>query len=109
MLTYEGGRTQAITLITKDISIPYSEDESLLRSNGVSFLEIIPKEIVPDASQLNLITRQYTVLEKDTMLEFPADTATIAYYVNQTINLGSTQSIDTVIMDRNIKIETPTG
>ncbi|MGV8150801.1 MAG: PKD domain-containing protein [Candidatus Woesearchaeota archaeon] len=108
-LYYTDGRVDEITLVTKDISIPNSEDESLFKSNTVSFVEVIPKELASSITQVNILTKDYVVLKADPMIEFPSDTKIIAYYFDGSIDLDAFEKLDTVIIDKNIKIDSPTG
>lgn len=109
ILYYSDGREREITIITKEINIPDSVDEAAFKTNSVSFIEVIPKTIVVSVKELNIINKDFTVLRDDPIIEFPSDTKTISYYINKSISLDLLQDIDSIIIDKNIQIESPTG
>jgi hypothetical protein len=57
---------------------------------------------------LNILNGEYSVIKEDPILEFPADTIKITYFINKTLDLDKTQDIDTVIVDKNVKISSST-
>lgn len=105
VLYYDDGSSNEITLIVKDISIRDFEDGQSLNANGVTFVESIPKSIVSDARFINFVTKDYSILKSDPLIEFPASTKRIIYYINDTIPLDRIQDTDTVLIDKNINIE----
>jgi flagellar biosynthesis/type III secretory pathway chaperone len=104
ILYYADGSTKDITMIIKDISVANSDDAALLNSHGVTFVELVPKDIVQTARFLNIMTAEYDIIQEDPLIEFPSSTKQIIYYINETIDLNKIQNIDTVIIDKNIDI-----
>jgi len=104
-LYYLDGNIIEITLVTKDIQIAKPEDElSIKNSNSVSFVEVVPKTISQTVKQINMINNEYTVLKDDPLIEYPADTRSIAYYINGTIKPDEFQNTDTILIDKNINV-----
>ena len=110
-LYYADGRVNEITLVTKDITFTKPEDEkSVATSSTASYLESIPKSIIPSAKELNMLNTDYKILKDDPLMEFPATTLSIEYYMNKSVNPEDLQQIDTILIDKNVNIvETTTG
>ncbi|MGV8171152.1 MAG: hypothetical protein ACP5OA_00490 [Candidatus Woesearchaeota archaeon] len=110
-LYYLDGSTKDITLVTKDIQVAKSEEDSMIRnSNTMSFVEVIPKTIVHTAKQINMVTKQYTILKDDPIIEYPPSTETIIYYINDTLPLDAFEDSDTIVIEKNIGVmKTATG
>jgi hypothetical protein len=105
ILYYIDGRTSELTLVTRAIAISTPEDDQALQnSNTASFIELIPKSLTPDAKELNILNTDYKILKSDPMIEFPASTRQIAYYINRSIDAQSFEQADTVLLDKNINI-----
>jgi len=103
-LYYLDGRTQDITLVTKDIQAAKPEESSAIAtSNTITYLEVIPKTITQTVKNIDILTTDFTIIKSDPMIEFPPDTKTITYYINGTINLDEFQNSDTILIDKNIK------
>jgi tetratricopeptide (TPR) repeat protein len=105
-LYYLDGTTSDITLVTKDIQAAKPEDDlSINNSNSITFLEIIPKTISQTSKNINMITKDFTVIKEDPLIEFPSDIREITYYINGTLNLDEFQNTDTILIEKNINIE----
>jgi len=110
-LYYLDGNITDITLITKDIQVAKPEDAlSMKNSNSISFVEVIPKTIIQTVKQITMLNNDYTILKEDPLIEYPADTQTISYYINGTLSLDEFQNTDTVLIDKNVNaIKSTTG
>jgi hypothetical protein len=102
-LYYLDGNIKDITLVTKEIQAAKPDEESLIRnSNSITFVEVIPKSICQTARQLNMITKGYTVLKDDPLIEYPSKTEVITYYINATLPLSDFENTDTVLIEKNV-------
>lgn len=108
ILSYPDGKSNDITLIKKEISISKPSYDAEIHGSGISFVEVIPKDIVADVKLVNIINKEYTVLKADPIIEFPSNTKTISYYINKTIDLDSLEQLDTIIIDKNVNAITST-
>ncbi|MFA5797007.1 MAG: PKD domain-containing protein [Candidatus Woesearchaeota archaeon] len=104
VLSYLNGEKKEITLITKDIRVAKIEDQQLFaKSTSITFVEHIPKTVIPTIKSVTVLNKEYTVLKEDPLLEFPGSTTTISYSIASAINLDTIQQIDTVIIDKNVQ------
>lgn len=108
MLSYPDGKSKEITMIKKEISISNPSYDAEIRGPGISFVEVIPKDIAADVKLVNIINKEYTVLKADPIIEFPSNTKTISYYINKTIDLNALEQLDTIIIDKNVNAITST-
>ncbi len=110
-LYYLDGNTVSLTLVTKDISVAKPEDELTIKnSKSMSYVEVIPKTISQTAKEINMLNKYYTILKDDPLIEYPADTMFISYYINDTLNLDEFQNTDTVLIEKNINgLQSTTG
>lgn len=108
MLSYPDGRSQDITMIKKEISISNPSYDTEIRGAGISFVEVIPKDIAADAKLVTIINKEYAVLKADPIIEFPSNTKNISYYINKTIDLDALEQLDTIIIDKNVNAITST-
>jgi len=105
-LYYLDGRTSDITLVTKDIQAAKPEyDMSINNSNSITFLEIIPKTISQTSKNINFVTKDFTIIKDDPLIEFPSDTREITYYINGTISPDDFQNTDTIMIEKKINTE----
>ncbi|MGV8086790.1 MAG: PKD domain-containing protein [Candidatus Woesearchaeota archaeon] len=110
-LYYLDGKVSSITLISKEIQFAKVEDEyEIKNSNTITFVEVIPKTITQSVKQINILNDDYEILKDDPIIEYPSDTTSINYYINETIALDEFENTDTIIIEKNIKaIQSTTG
>ena len=49
-----------------------------------------------------MITKDFTVIKEDPLIEFPPTTRQITYFINKSINPSDFEQADTVLIDKNI-------
>lgn len=110
-LYYLDGKTKEITLVIKDIKAATLEDAQAIKgSNTITFVEVIPKGICQSAKEITMLNKKYTVLKDDPIIEFPSDTESIAYYMEDRIDVDKFQDTDTILIDKDIgNIRSTTG
>ncbi|HEY9704772.1 MAG TPA: hypothetical protein V6C58_20195, partial [Allocoleopsis sp.] len=110
-LFYLDGRIEYITLVTKTIQIAKPEDVGAIKSStSITFLEVLPKSIIQSAKYINFVNKNYVVLKDDPIIEYPADTSVISYYLNDTIDPEKFEETDTVLVEKNtFTIKSATG
>jgi len=110
-LYYADGRTRDITLVTHDIqSVKPEDDMTISNSNTITFIESIPKSISQSAKLVNMITKEYTILKDDPLIEYPANTRRIVYYFDGKISLDTFENVDTLIIDKSVDaVKSSTG
>ncbi len=86
-IMYMDGTKKRITLIEDEISSSTNNPDNL------SFIEIIPKEIAEQSSELKIMNLGYTVIKDDPIIEFNSNTKKIIYYLNREVDLSTLQSI----------------
>jgi hypothetical protein len=110
VLSYPDGTSKDITLIKKDIAVSDPSYDAEIKAPGISFVEVIPKDIAADSKIIHMVNKDYAVLKADPIIEFPSSTTTISYYINKTIDLNTLEQLDTIIIDKNVNaITTTTG
>jgi tetratricopeptide (TPR) repeat protein len=60
------------------------------------------------AKGLNMLTKEYSIIKDDPLIEYPPDTTTIIYYINGTIKPDAFQDTDTILIEKNINTMTST-
>jgi len=105
VLYYEDGRSSEITLISKELSIPDSADDAYFNQNHVTIIEVIPKTVAQDVKYVNIINKEFSVIQDDPILELPGNTKSVNYFINKSVDLLLVQDTDTIIIDKNVNIE----
>jgi hypothetical protein len=86
-VVYLDGTKEDKTVLKRDISSVLENQENL------SFIEVIPKEIVESSDEIIIKSGDYQVLEKDPILSYSSDTKKIFYFFNKKISLDSLKKI----------------
>ena len=87
---YLNGDSEDITLVEESISSDIGKDKK------IHFLEIIPKSVAEDVSELTIKNTNYEVIKEDPVVSFTSNTKKITYFKNAEVKISELKDIKTV-------------
>ncbi|MBN2367855.1 hypothetical protein JXC34_02475, partial [Candidatus Woesearchaeota archaeon] len=90
-IQYLSGRTQEITLVTREIRLDFEGD--------IDYVEFIPKDLVDSSDNIVFVTEPDKILNKDPVFETKiTDQSEIIYYIKSPVSLDNIPKIKPMII-----------
>ncbi len=88
-VVYYDGTKKKFSVVSKDMT------SELDKNDGGNFAEVIPKEVVETASEINVMNLNYDVVKEDPVLSFGSDAKKILYFFEGNPGIDELKKIST--------------